>query len=106
MTERKLPPIPSKIKGPLSAVPVVLTRLDDGITGRFRGNDDGMPEILIEERLGLPYRWQTFFHELLHLLEMDGEFELKDKPNDSDANRLATGLLAMWLRNNWKLPGE
>ena len=51
-------------------------------------------------------RWQVFFHELLHLAEHHMGMKLKDDPDDSDIDRLATALYDIFLRNNWTLPGQ
>jgi hypothetical protein len=54
----------------------------------------------------LEVRWQVFFHELLHLAEHHMGMKLKDDPDDSDIDRLATALYDLFLRNKWKLPGQ
>lgn len=103
---RHLPPIPKKVKGSLSVVPVKRARTEDGISGKFHAESFGNPEIEISELLPPNYAWQAFFHELIHLMELEGGFELKDKENDSHVDRLAYQLLATFLRNGWTLPGE
>lgn len=100
----KLPPIPRSVLGALCKVPVKIRHLPDAAGMFLSGNRK--PQIRINKVLPHDYRWQTFFHELIHLMELDGGFELKDEDHDSHVDRLATQMFATWLRNGWTLPGQ
>jgi len=102
----KLPPLPKVVKGGIANYKVKLMQLGNDRTGQFIAAENNNPEIQIEQAMPPEFRWQTFFHELLHAIEVEYEVNLKDKANDSDVNRLANGLFTFWRRNNWKLPGE
>jgi hypothetical protein len=49
----------------------------------------------------LHLQWQTLLHEILHIVELAFCFELKDKSDDSDVDRIATGVLDILIANGW-----
>ena len=48
------------------------------------------------------WRWQTFFHELLHMVEEEQHLDL----TEDVVERISLGLYACWRRNNWALPAK
>ena len=68
------------------------------------GEHDSMhepPSIRIKASLPEHWRWQTLWHELLHMVEEEQTLDL----NENQVERLATGLCALWWRNKWEQPG-
>ena len=102
---RKWPPLPKVVKGAVSDYAVTEGTQDSTNAGE-KVITENNAELRITTAIPIEMRWQTFFHELIHKWEEEGEFKLKDTPGNSDVNRLATAMFADYKRNDWKLPGE
>ena len=100
----KFPPIPNKVKGALCLYKVTHGTQDQSNAGECITTEAGC-ELRVTTALPIELRWQTFLHELVHKWEAEGGFLLKDIPGDSDVDRIATAMLADFIRNNWTLPG-
>ena len=96
-----LPPLPKHVKGLLCDYDVINEVLDETNAGEHRLTKDG-GEIRVTSILPPGMRWQTFGHELVHKWESEAGIKLKEDVVD----RLASAMIADFIRNKWKLPGE
>lgn len=104
---RRLPELPTRVKGDIADYRIVRDTQDQTNAGEHIISPKLGCEIRITSVLPLTHQWQTFFHEILHKWEQEaGVKSIKDEPEDSDVDRLARAMLADFLRNGWKLPGE
>ena len=104
------PKLPKKVKGALCDFTVNLREPQDM---RVSPDDYGdfsshhrKPEINVNKVSPEHWQWQTFFHELTHLIEEEAGIEMKDNKGNSEIDRFAFAMLAVWRRNGWALPGE
>ena len=102
---RELPPLPKKVRFGVVNCKVTVERVDEK-AAEFSDDEEGYPVIRISEKLCPNVQWQSFFHELIHLIEFKYNMNLKDTPHDSDVDRLAQGLMECFLLNKWPLPGD
>ena len=100
------PDLPKRVKGVLFKYKVIeVDSFDDADQYGITDVDKGTIKIL--QSLEPSLKWQTFFHELIHVCEQEvGMRELKDDKGDSDADRLGLALISIWQRNKWILPGD
>ena len=103
---RDLPSLPKKVIGSIADVKVVVGRTDSTNAGEFTEDDNLMPEIRVSDKLAAPLRWETWFHEWLHMMEFESGVRLRGEQPDDDVDRLAMAMYACYLRNGWTLPGE
>lgn len=100
------PPLPRKVKGAVSDYAVTRDLTDQANAGECVITPKGC-EIRVTKVLPPGCTWQTFLHELIHKWEHESHITpLKDRDDDSDVDRLATAILADFLRNGWTLPGS
>jgi len=100
----RLPPLPKKVKGAIIDYVVTLGTVDPSLAGECALNTKGAA-LRISDAYPPEYQWQTFIHEWLHKIEREAGVSLKDDEGDSDVDRLATAIVADFLRNKWTLPG-
>lgn len=100
------PKLPKKVIGALCDFDVIMREPMDMPTG----NDDygdfsshcRKPQININKSSVEHWQWQTFLHELTHMIEEESGVKLKEEQTD----RWALAWLVLWRRNGWMLPGE
>lgn len=94
--------LPSHVRGALVDYDVlVVDRVDDQDSA---GEHDSLrvpATIRIKAALPPHWRWQTLWHELLHMVEEEQTLDL----TEDEVERLAVGLCALWRRNAWPQPG-
>ena len=107
-----LPPLPTAYQGDLCVYQVVIGTPDGSVDPEFSQGACGLhnsitdaPALYINSAMPEWWRWQTFFHEVLHSIEEEMALDLKDGKT-GEVERLALGLYRAWRRNGWKLPGE
>ena len=95
------PKLPKVIKTPLKDYTIVITDdFDDEETQGHTNHATGI--IKIHKNWCLEYQWQTIYHEKVHIAEfITGMKPLKDKPSNSDAERLGMGLCMIDAMNGW-----
>lgn len=95
-------PLPERVEGAIVTYEVqVVEHVDQ--QGSAGEHDSLSSPATLKVRAGLPadWRWQTFFHELLHMVEEEQHVDL----SEDQVERIALGLYACWRRNGWELPG-
>ena len=102
----KWPDLPKKVNGVLFSYKLTeVENFDDPDCYGVTDTDKGTIRIL--KSLEPEMKWQTFWHELIHVCEQEvGMKPLKDDKEDSDADRLGLALISLWQRNKWVLPGD
>ena len=96
-------PLPSRVVGALVDYDVLVVDRVDDLDSAGEHNSLSVPAtIRIKASLPEHWRWQTLWHELLHMLE---EEQLVDLSED-EVERLAVGLCALWRRNEWVQPAN
>lgn len=96
--------LPRIIKTPTTAFRVLSKTFDD--PNQLGEIDWEADKIYIRKGLRSSQRWKAFFHELLHVVEYDVGLDLDDEGHSGAINRLALGLYAIFLANNWSLPSD
>jgi len=103
---REFPVLPKKVKGQIVTYRVINERPEvDGAAAAFEDRD-GYPVIRVSPKLCPEFRWQGFFHELIHAAEFEQGLSLPDTSENPTVDRLAMALTGFFIRNNWSLPGE
>ena len=102
---RRLPPLPSKVKGLFLDYTVTFGTADLNNAGECVLTKKGA-EIRIHEGLAPELEWVTWFHEWFHKIEHEAGVRLKDDDDNNEVDRVAAAIFADFLRNGWKLPGE
>ena len=97
----KWPELPKVIRTPLKDYKVLVTDdFDD--EGTYGHTDHDVGRIKIRKTLCVEYQWQTLYHEKIHVAEwIVGMKPLKDKKDNSDAERLGMGLCMIDAVNGW-----
>ena len=96
------PPLPKSLKGALHDYKVERPVRIDPQDSAGEHCSTVLPQtIKVNADLTPNWAWQTFYHELLHVVEEEQHLEL----TEDVVERLALGLFALWRRNGWVLPG-
>lgn len=94
--------LPTTVVGSIVTYDVqVLDRIDQEDSAGEHDSLSTPATIKVKASLPADWRWQTFFHELLHMVEEEQFIDL----TEDQVERIALGLYACWKRNNWSLPG-
>jgi len=103
---RSLPALPKQVKGQIVTYRVILERPEvDGACAAFEDRE-GYPVIRVSPKLCPEFRWQAFFHELIHAAEFEQGLNLPDTAENPVVDRISMALAGFFIRNNWSLPGE
>lgn len=95
-------PLPASVRGALCDYVVQLVeRVDAADSAGEHDSTTTNPVIKIRANLPEHWRWQTLWHELLHMIEEEQNMDL----TEDQVERLALGLCACWGRNQWRQPG-
>ena len=94
--------LPLRIRGAVADYVVeIVDRVDDQDSAGEHDSLASPATIKVKAALPPHWRWQTFWHELIHMLEEESLVDL----TEDEVERLAIGLYACWKRNGWVPPG-
>jgi hypothetical protein len=95
------PELPKKVKIPFWGGVTYRVIIGD-ISDEHYGDCDHQKLIIrIDEDTAPHIRWETLFHEFLHIIELAYAIKLKDEEGDSVVDRVATGMLELLVANGW-----
>jgi len=93
--------LPKVVKGAIVDYEVQLINpVDDQNSAGEHDSLSTPATIKVKSSLPPHWQWQTFFHELVHMVEEEQHVDL----SEDEVERIALGLYACWRRNGWELP--